>query len=81
MGISSPILSGCLLFIFDVREDSDYSVCGCFAVDVAAEAFSGCEGPKSVFWISDFDWDMVSSPMCFSLYEVLLQSGNLIVAH
>ena len=40
MCIGSSNLSGCFLFLVDVREGSDDSVCRYSAVDVAAEALS-----------------------------------------
>ena len=40
VGIGSPNLSGCFLFLFGNREDSEVSGCWCSADDVAAEASS-----------------------------------------
>ena len=40
LGIGSPNLSGCFLFLVDVREGFGGSVCLCSAADVAAEASS-----------------------------------------
>ena len=40
LGIGSPNLSGCFLFLVDVHEGSGGSGCLCFAADVAAEASS-----------------------------------------
>ena len=61
VGIGSPNLSVCFLFLVDVREGSEVSGCWCSADDVAAEASSWYEGPTSVFWGCGSDWDMVSS--------------------
>ena len=61
VGIGSPNLSGCFLFLVDVREGSEVLGCWCCADDMAAEASSWSEGPTSVFWSCCSDWDIVSS--------------------
>ena len=48
VGIGSPNLSGCFLFLVDVRGGSEVSVHWCSADDVAAEASSWNESPTSV---------------------------------
>ena len=56
VGIGFPNLSGCFLFLVEVREGSGGSGCWC-----SAEPSSWCEGPVSVLWNFGSDWDMVYS--------------------
>ena len=61
VGIGSPNLSGCFLFLVEVRDGSGGSGCWCSAADVVAEASSWCESSTTVFWSCGCDRDMVSS--------------------